>query len=430
MNFLVEPILVILLVLYPTLLLLVRDGTNVCFVLLLLMSVIELARNRKIILSGLLQPGVILYAIAMASLSVAVLLSEAYHKSFTLSSFDGPTRFLLAVPIFLFMRQFPSRILASVQYGFIGSGLAILAVAILRPPSSYPRLTNYYLDAIHFGDLALIVGVLALLSIHWDRKDSWGLIGLKVVAFLGAIGASIRSATRGAWVALPIVLLIWWLLAGKRFSRKMKILVTSGVVAAVIMLAAVSSVMHWHLNQEVYHRFAEGISDLTTLGRDKDSSIGARIQDWKTALYLFAQNPIFGIGPDQFQESARSLVASGYLTPYVARYNTGDVHSEVLSRAAAEGIFGIAAILLIYFVPFGLFVRACRSSDHAVSTAGVLGTSFVASFIVFGLTIEIFGLKTLATFYSLVVANLLAITKNCNGTDPGGDRIHKSRTSL
>jgi O-antigen ligase len=101
----------------------------------------------------------------------------------------------------------------------------------------------------------------------------------------------------------------------------------------------------------------------------------------------------------------------GLLTREGAQTGHSEVHSEILLHMVSLGTFGLASIISIYVAPLIFFVRAAAAGSVAppgVQSAGFVGTCFVASFLVFGLTIEIFNLKLIATFYSLTVAVLLA----------------------
>jgi O-antigen ligase len=403
----IEPWLAVLLFIYPILLLIVRNGTNVCFVFLIISAFYDFWRKPSLISVGLMEKPIPVYGAAMASLCIATLISQAYHMNFALGAYDGPSRFLFAVPIYLMMRQTPIRYLTVIQYGFVGGAIGTIFVAILIPNGSGQRLETHFMDAIHFGDLALILGLISVLTINWDRKDSWAVIGLKIVALLAGIDASIRSGSRGGWGAIPIVFVLWWLLADKRVSRAAKMLGAFGMIGAMAALYFFATAVH--------ERIDELASNMTGLDGNKDTSIGLRLQIWAAAIHLFAQNPIFGVGPDQFGKSVKALIASGYtMTPMAAEYAGAEVHNELLNRAVTLGAFGVISILLIYLVPLGLFIQATRSSDHFRRVAGMLGACFVVSFLVFGLTVEVFNLKTPATFYSLTVAILLAIATNCD----------------
>src|SRR5712672_2335856 len=115
----------ILFLAYPILLLSVRDGTSVCYVLLLVLSLLYLFRLgwRNIDWSR----SDIAFTFAMACLTGATLLSQLYHRSFRFESLDSPSRFLFAVPIYLMLRSVPLSFPTWLEYGFpLGASVGLL----------------------------------------------------------------------------------------------------------------------------------------------------------------------------------------------------------------------------------------------------------------------------------------------------------------
>jgi O-antigen ligase len=410
MNFPTERAAAALVFLYPVLLLSVRSGTNACFLFLIILAVFELLRTRRAFFAGVWDNTALLYSVAMASLAAATVISQGYHMKFTPGPYDGVARFLFAIPVYLLLRRLPTGYLTVVQYGFIGGALAAMLVDILYPVALGGRLGTFYLNVIHFGDLALILGLIAVLTINWDRKDGVTVVALKIAALIAGLWVSIQSGTRGGWLAIPFVTLVWAALAGPRISLSTKLLSVMAVIVTMLLVFAFASPVHERVNLLV--------SDFYRFEQVKDTSTGLRIQIWSAALHLFAQHPIFGVGPDQFASYVPELTAAGYLTPMATDLARAEVHNEILTRAVTLGVFGLASILLIYFAPLALFLRAARADGHVTRTAGMLGACFVVGFFVFGLTVETFDLKATATFYSLTVAVLLAIATNRGAEKP------------
>jgi len=110
---------------------------------------------------------------------------------------------------------------------------------------------------------------------------------------------------------------------------------------------------------------------------------------------------------------------AGELTPLAAEVGRGEVHSDLLSKTVGMGIFGLASMLAVYAVPFGLFWHATAMVSSIKRRAGVLGIIFVSGFMVFGLTVEILNLTMATAFYSFTIAVLLAACYNIHGDGQG-----------
>ncbi len=96
----------------------------------------------------------------------------------------------------------------------------------------------------------------------------------------------------------------------------------------------------------------------------------------------------------------------------------GEVHNDILAKAAGMGILGLIAILAIYLVPLRLFWRATKSGSDRVRRSGILGVVFVSGVFVFGLTVEFLNLTMVTAFYGFTVAALLAACYNVHHDEP------------
>lgn len=401
---------------YPILLLTLKGGVNGCFFLLVIISLYFLAQTKKEHAYETWDRNAVVYSAAMVSLVLAVFFSQAYHAKFTPPPYDAPSRFLLAIPIYLALRRTRISAITVLQYGFPLGAIASTLVISLYPKGLSGRLGSYFLNPIHFGDLSLILGFLSLFSVNWVRKDPVPVLILKVSALAAGIYSSIQTGSRGGWVAVPILAIIWAL-----YHSKEKTLTRSTLVIALIVSA---SFVSYILFDGIHHRIDDIYGDIVAFTQgNEDTAIGIRFQHWKAAIYLFTRNPIFGVGPDGFSQMMGPLSQAGFITKEAAYQGMGEVHNEILAATVRFGLLGLASILSIYFVPFAIFVQSSKSGSRLKRTAAMLGVCLVVGFFIFGLTVEIFDLKMTAAFYSLTVAALLAAATNSDSSDVVENRL-------
>lgn len=399
----VNRIFMLFLLCYPVLLLTVKGGMNGLFFLLLITSLFYLFRTPKPLATSLWDGYSIAFAAAMASPMLAVFLSQAYHGAFTAPAYDAPSRFLLAIPIFLALRQVNMSTITILQYGFPLGALSAYFYAVISPRAWNDGID--FVNHIHFGDSALMLGFLSLLGINWVQRDRIPVLILKVCGLLAGLYLSERSGARGGWAAIPVFIFIWFLSRNpERPWRKLAAAMLSVLLLGVLSYALIETVqlrldMIFHDLADYYHG-------------NKDTSIGIRLQLWQAAIHLFVEYPVFGVGPEGFAQMMAPLNDSGMLTSEAARYGRGEVHNEILAKTAALGIFGLLSIVSVYAVPFIIFARSTRSPATQTRATAFIGTCFVAGYFIFGLTAEIFNLKMTAAFYSLTVAVLLAAVTN------------------
>ncbi|OGT19219.1 MAG: hypothetical protein A2342_01250 [Gallionellales bacterium RIFOXYB12_FULL_54_9] len=398
----VETTAALLLVFYPSLIFVVKGGMNGAFLFLLLLSIaVLIVRPREI-------PGVAwnselrVYLLAMAALPVAIFFSQTYHHHYGGHPYDAASRFLLAVPIFMVLQRLRFSIVAMVQYAF---PVAAIVGCLMLKPIADGRYGVATLDLIHFGDFELVLGVMSLLCLNWTGRDALLLKVLKVIGFLAGIYASVVSGSRGGWIALPVFLMIYI------YYRFGKISLKSLIITPLILI--IVGLIAFTFSQKIHHRVGEVTGDLSAFQHgNPDTSIGVRLQLFKAAAEIFVQEPVFGVGPDGFALEMDVMLKAGKVTAMAAEFGKGEVHNELLSRAAGLGLFGLIAILSIYLVPAKIFYGAMKSDSVKVRQAGMLGLVFVSGFMLFGLTAETLNLTMATAFYSLTVAVLLAACLN------------------
>lgn len=401
-----EYLIGLILFLYPSLLFLVRGGMNASLFLLVVISIWLLAPLHKLPRPSLDRTN-ILFSVAMISGVLAILISQLYHQDLNGRYFDSSSRFLIAIPVFLVLRNVGFRSLTVIQFAFpLGAIAAFIAVMLHDPTVRFVASTSF-LNHIHLGDMALLLGFFSFFSINWIGRDSSFEIVLKGLGFISGLTVSILSGARGGWIAIPIfvIVFIYFRIRGG-FVKKISIAAAILMVVSLIAFLAI---------KPVHERVVSIYSDLSVLSSgNADTSIGVRLQLWKAAFHLIAENPILGMGAEGFARSMDALSASGFITPTAAEFGKGEVHNEILAQTVRFGVFGLVSILAVYFVPFYLFVRAIKTGSSQQVGAAMMGMCVTLGFFIFGLTVEIFNLKMTVAFYSLTVTVLLAIATHQN----------------
>ncbi len=395
-----EAVAAFLLLIYPSLMFAVKGGMNGAFLLLLLLALGVLVYRLREMQTW--DREMTFYMLAMASMPIAIFLSQSYNHHYSGHPYDASSRFLLGVPVFMMLRNMRFAVVASVQYGF---PLATILGCLMLKQIGDGRYGIATLDLIHFGDFALVLSMLSVLSIDWTGHDKLLLHVLKIIGFLAGIYASIVSGSRGGWIAMPVFLMIF---IHFRFGKvSVKRLVT------VPLMLLIAGFVAYALSHEIHHRVDDLFGDMTSLQKgNPDTSTGIRLQLFRAAVDVFVKNPVFGVGPDGFAGEMDAMQKAGIVTTMAAGLGRGEVHNELLAKAAGMGVFGLIAMLSIYLVPARIFYRAMRSSVAKIRQSGMLGLIFVSGFMVFGLTAETLNLTMATAFYSLTVAVLLAACLN------------------
>ncbi|MFA6204542.1 MAG: O-antigen ligase family protein, partial [Gallionella sp.] len=399
-------IVLLILFLYPVLLLSVQGGSNVLFVILLVMSLVVWAKL-KLWQVFFKERSAIYFFLSMTSILAATLLSQTYHSAFNSLYWDTPARFFFSIFIFYALKNLGLNMIPALKYGFPVGAIAGLFAALLvqyNGASEFgERASNSYLNPIHFGDLSLLLGMLSVCFVANLKRTTLLANGLQIAGLIAGLSASAMSGTRSGWVAIPIVLAFLLFISDR--PDKLKRLV---VALAVMAITAVAGFLLMDVvRQRVYDTAAE-ISAIATGGFD--SSFGLRIQLWVAGFHMFIDNPIFGVGPGEFFSTMDKLYLSGAISSVPQSIYGTEVHNYFVANAAELGVLGLVSAISIFLVPLKMFVDAAKSRIEAERIAARAGICLVISFFMFCLTAEMFNIKMVASFYGLSVAVLLGST--------------------
>jgi O-antigen ligase len=399
---LIQLAVALLLLAYPMLMFAVRGSMNAVFLFMLLLTLTTFIVRPNGMSPIVWQHEWTAYAVAMFAIPFSIFISQSFNQHYTAHPYDSASRYFLAIPIFLLLQRLRSNVFVVLQFAF---PVAAIVGLLMAKDAGEGRVGIHILDLIHYGDFELLMGVLSLFSLHWFSRDNLPTHLLKIAGFIAGLLASFASGSRGGWLAIPLFMGIFIYFRASRVSLRVFF---SSMIAVMLIFALLFS-FNSTLNQRVH----ELSNDATVFSQgNRDTSTGIRWQLYQAAVDIFLHHPIFGVGVEGFAQEMKQMTEAGKITPYAAELGRGEVHNDILSKAVGMGVFGLMAILSIYFVPFRLFWRATQSASVHVRRSGILGITFVGGFFVFGLTVEILNLTMAAAFYSFTVAVLLAACYN------------------
>jgi O-antigen ligase len=350
------------------------------------------------------------FCIALACPLLAVIASEVWNSRMLMRAFDSPARFLVAVPLFLMLRRVPRDRLRWADTSFAIGAILTLAVVLIWPyrDGSF-RMGRPFLNPLHFGDIALSVGILSGLSVDWWRKDGAAVRALKIAGLCAGVYASLLSKTRGGWVAIPVLLAVGIYIMGRRRPGKWVVVLPLALVLlfAVAYLALPVVQDRIHMVWSDFHEYSLG---------NKDTSVGDRLQIYQAALMLIPRSWVFGLGAEGFCAHMPELVDAGVMTKMAGELGCGETHNEMLAALANYGLVGGVAWAALYIVPGVLFWKRLEAPSASARGAALMGVMFVIAFFVFGWTIETFNLKLTTSYFATVVAILAAIASHPDGS--------------
>jgi O-antigen ligase len=373
----------LLLLIAPAVNLVWRGGTGYCFFILLAMALYAAVSYRRVdgYFSALCEYR--WFVAGMCGLVIAAFVQQLVYGMWLPRQFDAYSRFALAIPVFLMLRQMPSRYFRALGWGCALGAMILGSLALAHRPeggwTDDDRLNNDFTNAIPYGDTALLLAFLSVFTIGWNEGKYRKLAtAIKLAALIAGGFSSYSSGTRGGWVAIPVFLVMLGVQYRWFASRRR---IAAGVAIVVIGTAGLLA------SPRITQRIHDFSVDMTRLhSGDPNSSTGIRLELWRASAHLYASHPVYGVGKGRLESAMEDLSKQGFMPELVVNARA---HSDFFSTIAELGSIGLACLLLYYYGTIVYFWRKRRSADRFVRTAAWSGLAVSASTIVFGLTIDV-----------------------------------------
>ena len=307
------------------------------------------------------------------------------------SQFQEPSRFLLALPVFLMVRRFGlSR--GAIKWGvFVGAVVAGLWAFYQKQHLGISRAFGGTSSNVHvFGDISLVLGFMsvALFQPDWSKDWRWGCVVL--VSFSLGVFGSLASGTKGGWISAPILLWVMVdLLRHPTYTKRLMLLA----------IGAAGAILIWYFSPFIQVRLGNMSLAMATYfdtGQVTDGSVSIRLALWHTAILIFMDNPLLGTGIDSFNIAKLPYLDQNVVPQIIGSF---DPHSQLFNALYELGIFGPIPIYAIY----GAFIFQCHQSfgqNKAFSTAGLF---LALGFIDFGLVEVIWNINNAGVFFTLMM---------------------------
>ncbi len=292
--------------------------------------------------------------------------------------FEGWLGYVGYLAFWLAGRRFDDSI---VTRRWMWTGLAVLAavstVALLQQfdlgsglLSSFPSLRSPGTvgNPIYLGMLAALTA--PILFSRLLSEDARSLTWFTALTAALVLASAYFSYSRGAWIAIPVGLLVTLGLERARLRRRWPVV---GVVlaAAILVIVGVGAARDPEAGGDAPLDAAGRIEEIATGG----GTVGMRVEMYKGALTLISERPLQGRGFGTYTEQGarvrteRMVEIEGYQA-YPDR-----PHDSLLYVAYATGLPGLALLAALLLAGFGGALRAWKESTgpRRALIAGAIG---------------------------------------------------------
>jgi len=328
---------------------------------------------------------------------IAVCLSVFFSGKTELVHYIPRDIYFLFAP-FILLALYKSEVNINYLLAGIKVGLIVLGVIISNQLLSGVGRPSGVMNADVFANLT--ASMLFIILVFFQHEPFKYKV-FTFVSMLTGFFVIILSGTRGAWLSLILLLGFYFYFL---FKQKTSISAQSKIIV-VLIIAVVLSIAG--LNQSVQDRTLQAYTETSAWlsGQKEPNSVGLRLEMYQAAIENIENVPFFGHGlrtsnivlyestPPKFQK-------------YVVSFN--HLHNAYLTNYFNGGIVLLAALLLLLFVPFIIFLKAnSQNHENPIFIAGAL---LAVGYSSFGMVNILFGDVFMNAFYVFFMSIFLLQT--------------------
>lgn len=342
----------------------------------------------------------------------------------TLSGWSRPSvrwygadiRILLAIPLFLFLRNHAKAALAlwrGVPIAGLLAGFYTIYLSdfgTIRPGGPY--------GPIFIGNIAALFAVVSIATLRHNTYPPRIRLPLHFAGAAMGLVAALLSGTRGAWLAAAVALPIALLFTFMPEIRRRKPLAVSGALLflAFGMIALTTSSSLPVLKPRLEQAIAETQAYLDSGSAEQRdaiarTSVGFRLEQWRGALLIGAEYPFFGVGVGNVGPELNRHIEAGRINKAVYVPNAdrpSHLHSGYFDALVFKGGLGLAALLMLLAYPVWLALRKGRKAAVSRGVVIVSGLSFA----IFTLTEDPFVRNNFSSMYVVFTISALSLLLN------------------
>ncbi len=332
-------------------------------------------------------------------------------------------RLLFLIPVFLLLRRihgldrwmWPGLIAG----GFVAGTYALWFVLSGQSGIHHIGETGFRVEGttnpIYFGGISLAFALMLVPKVIDDREGNM-LRGLALCAIVLAFVANALSGSRGAWLAVPILIVIYFFTLGVRQSPAWRF-GTPLVLLGLSMLALTAPMLPMH------ERLSETWIEIKLIGEGlgSEGTIGLRLKMWSVAWAQFLDNPWLGAGPGAYRDALQQAVAANDWNPIMQRYR--HPHNEYFSALTNAGIPGLLTFIAMLGIAAVRFARHLWSAGRGLRFMAWCGLAATVTLAVMAGSESIFERNTGVIWFALLIAMTSALLTTADRRPSSIDQI-------
>lgn len=244
-------------------------------------------------------------------------------------------------------------------------------------------------NAVTFGNGAFLLFATCAALFYVSR--SWAIKITTACAAIGFMYAAYASGTRGSFLAIPALAAIFFF----TLPGKQKVIMAALVIASIVLLA----------NSNMGQSYKRGINNVQAYFESNhvSSSMGQRLEQWRSAWCMFTEAPLLGKGPHQFKQAIQDSTNQCDIIVTNQKGYYQQAHSYYFNTLATKGILGL-------IVELGFFLSLIYLGFRKGKETGIVVMAVIGSMLSYGATVDLFFHRYLIDKHLILMAIILGLS--------------------
>lgn len=270
--------------------------------------------------------------------------------------------FLVCTPLFTNTKP--------IQFSAIIGSFIMLAIALYQLIINKELRIDAFTNAIPYSYGTIVIALFNLYFIFTSKIKTEKT--LHFIAVITALTCTLLSDSRGAWIAIPINIIVFLIYLNKYHSKK-------AVTLSILVFCLISLPATALFKDRIISRYDQAISDINQYNNGNPiTSIGIRLMLWDSSYQIFKSSPIIGRG-NEYKDDRKEQVNKGLFPPMINQWV--HTHNQYVETAVTRGSVGLFTFLALFLASY-----IAINKSHATPELKSLGYSIILSFMIFSLT--------------------------------------------
>jgi O-antigen ligase len=314
------------------------------------------------------------------------------------SVLDSPSRLILAIPVFIYIRK----VGVDVDSIWVGSAIgSVLAgvYAYYQHTILGNSVAEGFAGHIYFGQIALILTLFSLIGLLMNKK-LW-VRGVLLIAVIVGFYAVLSSGSRGGWVVLPAVIALFLSIKTVRPSFGKKVIYI-GVLMSILYAAYQSPQL------PVKSRVDAAVNNVIAYYQEGkvNTSSGFRLEMWKAAWLMTEDSKFLGVGEAQYHTNLEKLIKEGKVYKGLDYFSAP--HSQYFNSLSEQGAAGLLTLFLMMLIPLKVALNEMKENKEN-KFIGLFIAILIISYLDFMLTMETLERQLMVLIYAFIISILVGV---------------------